>query len=136
MAVYDRQLLPFLSGKFRRSGQVTVDNSRAFLDGEKELISVGLAKPALGDSQITGLFKLLEIGANAALPRPHIIGQGDLAGKAGIIRPCVFEQHGISELGTNAQFLGCQDKIGNLGEPACGGRVGSDKLDISVFDNV
>ena len=84
------------SGKICRSG-LAIPSLSPFLDGQMQAIEVGLAKAPLGHFEEAGILQFFEVGSHASLPRPDIVGELLLAGKAGVIRPGVFQKHGICE---------------------------------------
>ena len=106
------------------------------LNGEVEAVQVGLAEASLFDLQQLHFFKLLEVGADAALRGSHVLGEGELAGKARVVGPGVFEQHRVSEFGADGNLLVGENKIRHLREAVARGEVGADDLDVAVFENV
>ena len=84
------------------------------LDGEMQAIEVGSAKTTLRHFEKMCVFKFFQIRAHAALSGAHINCKFLLPGKAGVIGPGVFQEHGVSELGADAQVLVGQDEIWNL----------------------
>jgi hypothetical protein len=124
--------LPFKTGNICRSGSA----SRARLHREIELIQVRLPKPTLLNFKKASAFKFFEIRANAALSSAHIIGEFDLSWKARIVTPRVFQEHGIRQLRSNGEFLFCQNEIRDLREALTRNRIGSNELDVSLFEEV
>ena len=106
------------------------------LNGEVEAIQVGFAEASLFDLQQLHCFKLLEVGADAALRGSHILGECELAGEACVVVPGIFEQHRVSEFGADRNLLIGENKIRHLGEAVARGEVGADYLDVAVFENV
>ena len=105
-------------------------------NGEVEAVQVSFAEAPLFDLQQLHFFKLFEIGADAALRGSHVLGKGELAGKARVVGPGVFEQHRVSEFCTYRNSLVGENKIRHLGEAVARGEVGADNLDVAVFENV
>ena len=96
-----------------------------------QAIEVSLAKSSLGHFQEAGILQLFEVGSHTTLPRPHVVGELLLAGKAGVVRPGVFQEHGIGELGADAQVLIGEDEVWDLGEAMARDGIGADDLDVA-----
>jgi hypothetical protein len=95
------------------------------VDCDKEPVEVGLSKTALLDFEDASPFKFLEVGTDAALTCPEVLGESSLVG------PSVFEQHGVGELCSDRQLLLREDDVGDHGEPVQRHRIGSDDFDIA-----
>src|SRR5205807_4567679 len=96
-----------------------------------EPVEIRLAETALLDFEDARSLKLLQIGSDAALPCAHILGELQLPRKAGIVAPCVFQQHGIGELGSDRNVFLYEDEIRHLREAMKGDGIGSDDLDVA-----
>jgi hypothetical protein len=108
---------------------------RAF-DGEMKPVKIGLSKPSLFDLQQLYRFKFLEIRADTAFCGSHVLGEPDLAGKAGVVVPRVFEKHGVGELRANRNIFFCEKEIRDLGKAVARRKIGTDYLNVSLFENV
>jgi len=99
-------------------------------------VQVGLPKAALLDLQQFGRLKLLEVGADAAIGGPHILGELDLPRKAGVIAPGVLKEHRIGELGADGDVLFGEDEIRDLGEAMTRREIGADDLNVALSEDV
>jgi hypothetical protein len=85
------------------------------------------------DLQQLGRLKLLEVGSNAAVGRPHVLRQLDLPREAGVVLPSVLKQHGVRELGAHRYDRIRQDEIRDLRKAVARRKVGADDLDVAFF---
>lgn len=101
-----------------------------------EFVQVRFPKSTLLDFKKAGALKLFEIRANTAHRSAHIIGEFDLSWEARVVAPCVLQEHGVGELCSDGEFLFCQNEIRNLREAMTRNRIGSNELDVSLFEEV
>jgi hypothetical protein len=135
VAAQERQLFPVRTGKYFRSRPAAVI-ALFGLNGQVQSVQIRFAQSSLCDlQQLCGL-KLFEVGADAPVGGAHIVCELDLAGKAGVIVPCIFEQHGVRELGANGYVLFCKNEIWDLGEAVTRCKIGAHDFDIALFENV
>ena len=97
-----------------------------------QTVEVRLPQTALLNLQKSNIHKLLEVGADAALPCSHVLTELHLAGEACIRIPGVLEQHGVGELGADRQLLVDEQEIRHLREAEARGVVGADDLDVAL----
>jgi hypothetical protein len=124
--------LPFQNGNICRSVPASI---RAF-DGEVKAVKIGLSKPPLFDLQQLYRFKFLKIRADTALCGSHVLSEPDLAGKAGVVVPRVFEKHRVGELRANRNIFFGEKEIRNLGKAVTGSEIGTHYFNVSFFENV
>jgi hypothetical protein len=124
--------LPFQNGNICRSVPASI---RAF-DGEVKAVKIGLSKPSLFDLQQVYRLKFLEIRADTAFCGSHVLSEPDLAGKAGVVVPRVFEKHRVGELRANRNIFFGENEIWDLGEavPRC--KISTNNFDVSLSYDV
>jgi len=96
-----------------------------------QAIEVGLAKAPLGHFEEAGILQFFEVGSHTAFPCSHVVRELLLAGKAGVIRPGVFQKHGIGELGADTELLIGEDEVRDLGEAMERDGISTDDLDVA-----
>src|SRR5208282_725187 len=123
------------TGKYFRSRPAALI-AAFWLNSEVQPVEIGLTKAALLDLQQLGGLKLLEIGADAAVSGAHIFCKLDLAREAGVIVPCVFEKHGVGELGADGDVFLRENEIRDLGEAVARRGISADNFDVALFENI
>src|SRR5262245_52895792 len=127
VAGLDGQILPVWGGSAELS-----PCSPLALNGEIELVEVGLAKAALRYFEEPRVLQLLLVGAHAAFGGAHIVGQFLLSRKTEVVLARVLEQHGVVEFRTHAEIFVCENEVGDLREPMQRHEIGTNNFDIAL----
>jgi len=98
-----------------------------------QAIQIGFAKSSLLYFQELLTFQFFEVCPDASVGGAHVGGQLDLSGKAGVVLPCVFEQHRIGELGADRDVGIRENEIWNLREAVTRGEIGTNYFDVSFL---
>ena len=130
MAVQGRQGWPVQTGQIGRSASATCG---LLLHGEEQPVQVGFTQASLDDFQEARLFQFLQVPPDTAFARSHIVGKFCLAGKAGVVAPCIFQQHCVGELRANGNVGFGEDEIRNLCKPVTRGEISADNFDVALF---
>ena len=107
------------------------------LGSEKQGVEIGFAEATLGDLQEACIFKLFEICSHTSLPCSHVFTEPFLTRKTIVVLPCVLEQHGVRQLGSDTEFLVGENVLWDLSEPvASDGIEALAHLENETFDLV